>query len=375
MAAIPAHRLRSLTVFLAGSLMFGLCVPSAVGAVAVNTNTLAPTDTVHSCGNGIVVHTVTPHSGFDPLTATDAQLENNALPPRPADAKTLAVWKKTVTAKHAPGACPLGTGHPGSPAQTRAVLRSSVSAPATTVVDSPNWAGYQAEGSFVGASGEFTVPAGGTGNGPAGVYESSSWVGLGQGNSDAFPLVQAGSESDFISGVGFKYYTWWEVFPELSQQKVSVDVNPGDTIFVLVIDDYLTKGTSLLEVMDDTTGAGEGTSYTYTNPNGMEPDGTTEWILERTTDSGAYPMLSDATTSFFNAYAWDNITFFNQSFADMADVYPVNMWNCTTAPEVELASPGAATNGTLEGQPVSSFTDNWDDYGTQTNLSTCGGAW
>ena len=51
------------------------------------------------CGEGWTAVTIVPAAGFDPLTATDDQLEANGLPPRPTDAADLATWTRFVTGR------------------------------------------------------------------------------------------------------------------------------------------------------------------------------------------------------------------------------------------------------------------------------------
>ena len=65
------------------------------------------TRVVTSCGSGVSVVTVRVPAGFDPLTATPAQLAANDLPLRPTGRVQLAAWRKFVTGgvRAAPASC------------------------------------------------------------------------------------------------------------------------------------------------------------------------------------------------------------------------------------------------------------------------------
>lgn len=335
-------------------LIGGLAAAPGAVASSVNPNALAPDVIVTQCGGGIVARSVTPAAGFDPLTATDAQLVANDLPPRPTGTKELVVWRNFVT-KHPQtrSTCNLRVGHRGSPNRTRQTQSSgpAVVTPLDTSVHSANWDGNIADGqSYTDAFGTFTVPAA---QGTSTAY-SSSWVGVGQGLSSRQPLIQGGSESDAL-GIP-TYSLWWELYPQNNQQVFSNNVHPGDTVYVHA---HLSYNDDWVVVKDEKTGAG-GTYGLQTTS--IWPDNTAEWIFERTEVGGYYPRLTDATTSFTGATAYGT-GYSGTSLHDLPH-YWSSMWNCTSASDTELANAGPIADD-------GAFNAYWLNYGTRSNASSC----
>jgi hypothetical protein len=97
-----------------------------------------------------------------------------------------------------------------------------------------NWAGYEATGNpYQDAEADWTVPAVQSGS-ASNAYYSASWVGLGQGTKDSDPLIQGGSETNYIGGIG-SYYLWFEVYPEQpTEQVVDTNVRVNDSVGVHV---------------------------------------------------------------------------------------------------------------------------------------------
>lgn len=327
----------------------GLATAPGAAASAASPNAQAPHVALTSCGGGIVARSVTPAAGFDPLTATDAQLIANDLPPRPVGSRNLAVWRKFVTEHpETRSTCDLRTGHQGSAAHIlRATARGpSGVTPLDTSAHTANWDGQIADNqSYTDAFGTFTVPAA---RGTATAY-SSSWVGVGQGQSLRQPLIQGGSESDALSVS--RYYLWWELYPENRQQEFTTNVAPGDTVYVHA---HLSYNDDWVVVKDEDTDAGGTYGYSTTS---IWPDNTAEWIYERTTVNGYYPRLTDASTSFTGATAYGT-GYSGTSLQDLPH-YWASMWNCTSASDTELANAGTiAANG--------AFNTYWMNYGTRS---------
>lgn len=320
----------------------------------------APRTTTVQCGGGISAISVTPAAGFDPLTATDAQLLANNLPARPADEAGFAIWKTFVLGQLKPTAptCnlqststwnqPNGAGNGGP--------RSAAVAPMTTGSCSPNWAGNQVIGAtYEDAYGTWKVPLGAGGNTDGHATDSSSWVGIGNGDSSGEPLVQGGSRSALDRGQ--PYTLWWEVYPENSMQTVLSNVHYGDTIYVHI---HFVAGLGQITLDDETYGW----SHTYSySKSGITPDGTAEWIFERPSTGGYFPELANASTTFTQAKA----SGVGQSLQPLGKL-PHQWWTMTTggSPDVTMANPGGISADGL------SFTDAWKAFGrTQADTIDC----
>lgn len=66
---------------------------------AVNPDTLVGVQVDTNCGGGIYAVNVKLPVGFNPLTATDAELAANELPLRPTNPSDLRTWERFVTGK------------------------------------------------------------------------------------------------------------------------------------------------------------------------------------------------------------------------------------------------------------------------------------
>ena len=87
-------------VFLAAPALAGPTTAARTGAARATTGSpdaRTGAREVTNCGNGVSAVTVRLPAGFDPLTATAAQLAANDLPLRPAGRAQLAAWRKFVT--------------------------------------------------------------------------------------------------------------------------------------------------------------------------------------------------------------------------------------------------------------------------------------
>lgn len=382
------YRLRQLATAAA---VLSLCAagPAIADTTGVDANSLAPASTSLDCGGGITAITLTPASGFDPLTATDEELEDNGLPERPdgGDADELATWTTYVTEAHKATACPKESSDhtTGGPSARSEVITTGADGDADPDVDvnspvdfvntdtgddadlgadttgtngghSANWTGNIATGhTYTYAKARWKVPSVYV-PGDDKAYYSSSWVGIGQGNSKSKPLVQDGSESDGHNGVYSHYAIWWEVYPQNHSQVVSTDVYKGDSIFASV---SFHANSARFNITDETSN--EGGIYTYTSGT-FSPDGTAEWVYERPDVDGYYTHLAYATTTFTDAYAEYGSTM--KSLGNLTHNY-VTMWNCTSAAKTRLAYPGAITSSGTK------FTAHWQAYGARSKASSC----
>lgn len=334
-----------------------LAVAAPTASARTDPNSAAPAVAVKTCPSGVTTMAVTPARGFDPLTATDSQLLANNLPPRPTGAKALKLWTKFVTTAKAQLSCDIRIGHPGStnrPFKPGGTAASNDCANGSEC-DSANWSGNIAiDANYYDAYGTWVLPhAGGTGG--ASEY-SCTWVGIGQGLDSSHPLVQAGSESDNSYNIA-SYYLWVEEVPQESQVVLGGSgANYGDTIWVHI---HFASGSASMTVEDENTAF----IRTVSVGGGISTDNTAEWIYERTEESGIYPQLVDAPPTFTGAEARSSATG-EQGIGNLPHYY-ARMWNCTSAPRVQLAQPNAITNN------GTTFSNTFNNEGTASSVNGC----
>ena len=355
-AARTAGRFRFLVTLTVA--VVGLALSPAMGALAAvptaNPDAQVGKQVATYCGNGISAINVELPAGFNPLTATDAQLVANGLPERPAGGADLVTWERYVTGKvkRQPATCDL---RQSAAAQAQApAVQAGPAAPAAASHASPNWAGWVLGGhTYTDAYASWRVPN--VVRHPARFTAfSSSWVGIDAGNSKGTPLVQAGSEADYYVGQPPGYYIWWQVVPQLGHQETVALARANDLISVHV---HLTHDDAVMTVHDETTGGGGMYSYTTGTFN---PGRQAEWILERTDELGGnghyLPPLASATTTFTGAeVSGSGVS--KRGIGAIPDRSKDVMYTCTR-PYVKLANPGAISGNTK-------FTDYWDAFGHQ----------
>ncbi len=168
--------------------------------------------------SGLVEEIPVPPKGFDPLTASAAQLTEYGYPAKPQNLEQLAIW--TVQAPKLRGATP-----PPFLVQGRTQH---------TVDYSQNYAGYEIDGSaneFNEVTTNYIEPT---------IYASCSnssvatWAGI-YSYSTPSVLGQDGTEWDSFSNEnGMQRYMWSEVINNKNKDLMNTDyqdtVNPGDTI-------------------------------------------------------------------------------------------------------------------------------------------------
>jgi len=175
-----------------------------------------------------------PPIGFDPLRASDSDLERYGFPPRPARAEERSGWTEDMaTWQPSPhrGLCVtdrrFGSFVDGPDALVSAVPPG---------IDVP-WSGYVADESvdtYIAAQGDYNQKAfGATACSPA---EMGSWVGIGGYTTGS--LIQVGTGMFKQSGVA-KYWAWYEYIRPANQNPAvempNVDVNPGDNIHLYTV--------------------------------------------------------------------------------------------------------------------------------------------
>jgi hypothetical protein len=319
-------------------------VPGVRSHGARSLDARTPTIQRYSCGDGSGTQAIRPAPGFNPLTASSAELLANGFPLRPSKPSTLRLWRHFVMHRRVITRCP------GVSAHTN-ITEGQVS---------ENWAGNVADGdTYTEAYGEWTVPKANSTGKDTTAY-ASSWVGIGQGDSKAFPLVQAGTESNYT---GSSHYTiWHEVYPqEATAVNYSFSVSAGDTIWVDI--KFTESGVATMEASDFSNDKEQTTVDTL---SGSQPDATAEWILERpgikktSTEEYLYP-LDTSTTNFADAGACG---INGGGYCDglySAAHYWVEMTDCEKTDY--LAVPGAIND-------ESDFSDVWKQYGHKDTVYT-----
>lgn len=234
-----------------------------------------------------------PKKGFDPLTASDEELEENAFPARPKDAAALNRWEDTMKYYKE-------TVTPGIE------IKKDMPKKATIVWNkvSQNWSGYVANtdsGSagdqWVAVEGDFTQ-VGDLGGSTYYVNDDNSsivstWVGLGGENcvNGRYRLVQAGTDLT-INGQGqSEFCVWYEYLNSITGEELSEGVYPVVCNFLSVhkldkIHVYVSFETANnrcdFYVLDETTGQAAQSYILGMVDHEKYYDGSTaEWINEK----------------------------------------------------------------------------------------------
>ena len=171
--------------------------------------------------NGVAFSQTTPPAGFDPLTASDADLAANGFPARPTDPNELAIWQAVARSSVAPPApCVL----------------AGVSAGSTggfSVTSTATWAGIvdrtQEPSQYTYAGGEFYQ----TGfNNACTNGHSASWVGLGGFNQP--DLAQTGT-LDNQNGQARDFHEVLYHGSDTGAISNGLLIRPGDQVFASVL--------------------------------------------------------------------------------------------------------------------------------------------
>ena len=275
-----------------------------------------------------------PPEWFNPLEATDQELERNGYPPRPDEflqPKAFATWKKAMAASKTRIRPVLEvTNNVAGPAKLKA--GSAAASASGSAAESYNWSGYvnlngvtsYGSSSFYYIIGDYVVPVARQAYGqcvPTWDW-SVTWVGIdGWGSSD---VLQAGSEADAFcsSGKTSTYYSaWYEWYPYGWTRITSLPIVPGDDLFVEVWSTSSTAGHAYLVNYN---------TDQYVTINFSAPPGThlvgnsAEWIVERPNIGGSLATLTNYISDYFSdSYAYN----FGYSGVDpgSATSFPVTM--------------------------------------------------
>jgi hypothetical protein len=296
----------ALLAVLVASLVFPTTGRAETNAVANGVGFTCPAaqiTTAPAAGTTLsVISYVVPPSGFDPLTASSAELNCYNIPQQPSDPNGAAGWRTAMQhLRYWITPDPVDAGFFSETPNTQADSPTfSIHPDATlggiTAQGSTQWAGYIAyanqtiQGTYVGqnpsvtwhsAWATWTVTPNTNHSGAA----LLDWVGYGGGPVVGGPLVQAGS---IACGVGYQcvsgnnpnqYTLWYENYPRESALLPSGDfaLNVNDTIYAEVDNNSSTSSFFFLE--DETSG--QYLSFIESNEQ-TQTNTTVEWAFEST---------------------------------------------------------------------------------------------
>jgi hypothetical protein len=248
-----------------------------------------------------------PPPGFNPLTASDAELDQYGFPPRPnhnLGQEAQKQWEQRVMSQTriVPELKQTNVFH----GLAKGIKSVKIAGRAVEAVSS-NWSGYAITdgtnpfgkpGSQVGAQFVVPKPASGCSDGTE-TYSSANWVGIDGAFSN--DVLQAGTETDLDCRSGPAYYAWIEWFPNSEIKVANLAVAPGDLISVSVF--IAADSSKHLSIENLTTR--QSVALAMKPPPGIELTGNSiEWILERPTLNNA--ALSKLTNYLLNP--WTNIS-------------------------------------------------------------------
>lgn len=261
--------------------------------------------------NGVKNEFPVPPKGFNPLTATNAKLQEYGFPTRPTQSKQLQQWKSEMS-KWKKTPIPKVMTIPGIEHRLSTTIASSCSS-YPGVYCNPIWSGYYNNSSYnewVGVQGDWKQPY--VGSTPCSNADEVAWAGIGGLHTGS--LLQAGSDMNF-GGTPFAWYEYLEPGGGVAEQPLpKVNVHPGDSMHTYV--SYQTStGIADFYVADNTTGTSQPAKVTL---NSNYYDGTTvEWVDERPsncptpTTCTPYNLLNYGSDPWTNAQSYSIYGYWN----------------------------------------------------------------
>jgi hypothetical protein len=247
--------------------------------------------------------TVAPPAGFDPLTASDQDLEYFGFPPRPNQVSSPQGYASWASAMLASKTRIVPTLQLTNVFHGPAKGKANAAAPraGADTLDFYNWSGYlnyngtstYSSSSYYFVYADYVVPIARQAFGACtGSWDySSTWVGIdGYGSPD---VLQAGTESDaYCSGstTSTYYSPWFEWFPNGETRITNLPIAPGDDYFVEVWDTSSTAGHAYLV----NRSTNQSVTINFSAPSGTTlKGGVAEWIVERPTVGGTFATLTN----------------------------------------------------------------------------------
>lgn len=327
--------MKSLTSALTAVLVLG----APLAALAINPQPLPPNQHALNLPGATTIDA--PPAGFDPITASDEDLQYQGLPPRPnqnAQPKAYATWVKAMHASKTRIVPTLeqttifhGPAKPARAANPTAV-ESGASTPSGKVSNatSSNWSGYvdfsgatsYGSSSYYYLVNHMVIPVAQQAFGACtGSWDwGSEWNGIdGWGSND---VLQAGIEFDAYCSGGSKssyYSAWYEWYPYGEVRISGLPVTAGDDIFVEVWHTSSTQGYAYLVNYNTNQSVSIGfTAY----PGYPLVGNSAEWVTERPSVGGSLATLTNyIMIPFWDAYAYTE----SSVFYDIDEATPVTM--------------------------------------------------
>jgi Peptidase A4 family len=243
-----------------------------------------------------------PPAGFNPLTASDLELEQWGFPPRPnsSNVKAYAHWKRAAGATHVVPQLIFTNIYNGPAKNVRTITTTSTN----TAANSDNWSGTvitQPNGTFSAdlsdVQGEWTVPAVLPAPGrscSSATYASSQWVGFdGWISSD---VLQAGTQVN----CGTSAFFWYEWYP-FAETQISLGVVAGDSVSS---DVWYTTTSPYGHAQLENFITGQIADVAFNPPSGTTYEGNSaEWVMERPTVNGALADLPNFNFAYLGGNA------------------------------------------------------------------------
>ncbi len=271
--------------------------------------------------DGIENHCLVPPRGFDPLYASDDELERYCFPPRPIEENELQKWEKRISLYKTSPEPVLISGDiitkPQNSSRHVTAESPDVLKAIYTTEYSSNWSGYVSDLgtspymtlSFSQVEMDYTQPAISS---VSGSCLNAYWVGIGGCNSGN--LVQAGTATSGSS----THYAWYEYLSDtgatVSMQTISsLTVSAGDAMHIYMSFEKENNKFTYYIANDTTGNAASG--YVNLNANDYYDGTTCEWIVERCSyPSGYYHLgnygsiiLHDCRCKYLNIPSWYNM--------------------------------------------------------------------
>lgn len=307
--------------------------------------------------DGVKNHYLVPPDDFDPLTATDEELDRYCFPDRPEAMALSDAANSDYSDWYSLMANYTGTPEPEISVSVQPV-NPEPTAPVTraTSATSYNWSGYVSDLGdssskfYTQAQVDYTQPTISAIESGA-VTLNSYWIGFG-GYNGSEKLVQAGTSTYGKS----THKAWYEYLSDTGetvhmQYIDSLTVSAGDSIHV-----YITfqKANNKFEyyIANNTTGK-SASGYVELDAS-KQFDGTTvEWVVERCKSGGSLTSLGDyGTMTMKNCKATLNSSNTWLNLGNLSNLYKVTMIGSGGN---TLSSPGSISSGTQ-------FTCTFKDY-------------
>lgn len=300
---------------------------------------------------GISMHV--PPTGFNPLTATDAQLAYYGFPTRPTDAQGLANWtavwshyKSFTVPEFEVGVHHQSTGY-----------NSSIYSGNST----PNWAGeVQYNGSsmshFTYSQVEIKAPSIPDNFDTQGSLNFCAWTGIGGYGAGADGLLPNGQPAPVIQdglwGENSDFETaWWEIYPLNQQQNINNFPITAGHSYIFETQYNPSGQTANFWVIDATTGNSTEVPNIATDGDydGRSVEDIVEYPWEGAMwDFGTYDFSSPQFVEDGNSYEM------NAASTAGGSIYKTNM--------VSSGTTLATSNGPISGDSDGSFSVTWDHY-------------